>query len=245
MWQVRGRGRIERLVNAESEPRPADFIPTVISAGALSAIAGYLNALTVAGALHIGTTHMTGITTRLSVDLVERREDHLILDASLLVTFVLGAAISGAILDSTRLRLGRRYGVLLMIEAGILSLSLLFGEHHILLHLAPLALAAGLQNAMATQYSRAVVRTTHMTGVLTDLGIAIGKALARRGVTGWRVALYLTLFSGFALGGLAGALAHGRFGHGALAFPIAVAGLGGLTYFVARIRWMRLGRVQS
>ncbi|MEZ4468862.1 MAG: hypothetical protein R3F43_31650 [bacterium] len=36
---------------------------------------------------------------------------------------------------------------------------------------------------MATRISAAVVRTTHMSGIVTDLGIALGKALAGRGVT--------------------------------------------------------------
>jgi uncharacterized membrane protein YoaK (UPF0700 family) len=226
-------------VTHDPDPRPAHFYQTALAASALASVAGFVNALTVAGALHIGTTHMTGITTRLSVDLADARADHVTLDLTLLFAFVLGAAISGAILDSTRLRLGRRYGVLMMIEAGILSLSLVLQDTHILLQLAPLALAAGLQNAMATQYSRAVVRTTHMTGVLTDIGIAIGKAIARRGVTGWRLFLYLVLFLGFGVGGIFGALGHSRFGHDALVFPIAVSGLGGLVYFVARLRWMR------
>lgn len=231
--------RISVAVSPESEPRPPRFYQTAIAASTLAAVAGYVNALTVAGALHIGTTHMTGITTRLSVDLADARADHVVLDLTLLLAFIVGAAISGAILDSTRLQVGRRYGVLLMIEAAILSLSLVLHDRHILLQLAPLALAAGLQNAMATQYSRAIVRTTHMTGVLTDIGIAIGKAVARRGVTGWRLFLYLALFLGFAVGGILGALGYSRLGHDALLFPIAVTGLGGLVYFIARIRWMR------
>lgn len=223
----------------EPEPRPAHFYQTAIAASALAAVAGYVNALTVAGALHIGTTHMTGITTRLSVDLADARADHVALDLTLLFAFIIGAAISGAVLDSTRLQVGRRYGVLLMIESAFLSLSLTLQDTPILAQLAPLALAAGLQNAMATQYSRAVVRTTHMTGVLTDIGIAIGKAVARRGVTGWRLFLYLVLFFGFAAGGIFGALGYSRLGHDALLFPIAVTGLGGLVYFIARLRWMR------
>lgn len=220
------------------EPRPAHFAPTAIAAALLAAVAGYVNALTVAGALHIGTTHMTGLTTRLSVDAAGGRAEHLVMDLGLLVAFILGAAVSGAVLDSTRLRLGRRYGVLLLMESGVLTLSLVVVGQHPLLLLAPLALAAGLQNAMATQYSRAVVRTTHMTGVLTDIGIALGKWVSRRGVTGWRVVLYAALFTGFAVGGLFGAWAYLRVGHQALIGPIAVTGVGGLAYLVWRRRLM-------
>ena len=34
--------------------------------------------------------------------------------------------------------------------------------------------ACGLQNALATTYSGAIVRTTHVTGIFTDLGIMLG-----------------------------------------------------------------------
>jgi uncharacterized membrane protein YoaK (UPF0700 family) len=245
--EVRWRRAYRGAVNAsqEVEPRPAYFYQTALAASALAGVAGYVNALTVAGALHIGTTHMTGVTTRLSVDLVQARQDHLVLDLSLLIAFVLGAAVSGGVLDSTRLRLGRRYGVLLMMESAVLSLSLLLPGDPVVLRLAPLALAAGLQNAMATQYSRAIVRTTHMSGVLTDIGIAIGKAVARRGVTGWRLFLYLGLFFGFATGGLFGALAYTKMGHHALVVPVAITGVGGLIYFVARLRWLRRATLPS
>jgi uncharacterized membrane protein YoaK (UPF0700 family) len=35
----------------------------------------------------------------------------------------------------------------------------------------------GLQNAIVTKLSNAVIRTTHMTGIVTDLGIELGKLL--------------------------------------------------------------------
>jgi uncharacterized membrane protein YoaK (UPF0700 family) len=231
------------------EPRPPYYKQLTAAALGLAAIAGFINALTVAGALHIGTTHMTGLTTRLSVDVVhDAARATIALDLGLLASFVLGAAISGAILDSTQFRLGRRYGVLLLIEAAVLTTSWLASGAGapLALTLAPLAAAAGLQNSMATQYSRAIVRTTHVTGVLTDLGIAIGKWVARRGVMKWRVVLYLAIFAGFAAGGVGGALAVDAWGGHALLVPIAVTGVGGATYYVARLRWLRRrGRGQA
>ena len=69
----------------------------------------------------------------------------------------------------------------------------------------------GLQNAVITQISRAVIRTTHVTGLLTDLGIELGKLLymnrhadappvrANRG----RIRVHAQLIVGFLVGGLA------------------------------------------
>ncbi len=228
------------------EPRPPYYKQLTAAAMGLAAIAGFINALTVVGAMHIGTTHMTGLTTHLSVDLVQNAAQTTIaLDFGLIIAFVVGAAISGAILDSTQFRLGRRYGVLLIIESAFILASWLAGRAHapVALELLPLAVAAGLQNSMATQYSRAIVRTTHVTGVLTDIGIALGKWLARRGVMRWRVVLYLAIFAGFALGGIGGALGAKTIGRDALLIPAGITGLGGAIYFTARLRWLRLGRL--
>ena len=76
----------------------------------------------------------------------------------------------------------------------------------------------GLQNAMVTKISQAVVRTTHMTGVITDLGIELGKLLywnRGRGDTDLEPVLanreklrtHALLLASFASGGLGGALA--------------------------------------
>jgi uncharacterized membrane protein YoaK (UPF0700 family) len=96
-------------------------------------------------------------------------------------------------------------------------------------------MACGLQNALATQYSAAVVRTTHITGIVTDLGIALGKFVAGRGVDGWRVWLYLGLLFGFASGGAAGGQAFHALGVGALWVPAIGVGTLGAGYTAARI----------
>ena len=38
------------------------------------------------------------------------------------------------------------------------------------------AFACGLQNALTTSYSGAVVRTTHLSGIITDIGNVLGMA---------------------------------------------------------------------
>jgi uncharacterized membrane protein YoaK (UPF0700 family) len=44
---------------------------------------------------------------------------------------------------------------------------------------AMLAIAMGMQNAMTSKHAHAVIRTTHMTGVATDIGLLLGN-IARR-----------------------------------------------------------------
>jgi uncharacterized membrane protein YoaK (UPF0700 family) len=43
-----------------------------------------------------------------------------------------------------------------------------------------LCFTMGLQNAMITKLSNAVIRTTHMTGIVTDIGIALGRIIFAR-----------------------------------------------------------------
>ena len=78
-----------------------------------------------------------------------------------------------------------------------------------------LAFIMGLQNALVTKISSSAIRTTHMTGVITDLGIELGKLFYwnRHGspvesqVRANRVKLrfYAGLLSAFVIGGLIGA----------------------------------------
>jgi uncharacterized membrane protein YoaK (UPF0700 family) len=69
------------------------------------------------------------------------------------------------------------------------------------------ACATGLQNAMASAYSGAVVRTTHVSGMFTDLGIYLGHALRGLPINMKRLQLSFLVISGFLCGGIFGTLA--------------------------------------
>jgi len=70
----------------------------------------------------------------------------------------------------------------LLVEAGLLLIFGLFGTaiNHFAGLFVPLTVVLlcfimGLQNAVITKVSHAEIRTTHVTGLLTDLGIELGK----------------------------------------------------------------------
>jgi uncharacterized membrane protein YoaK (UPF0700 family) len=81
----------------------------------------------------------------------------------------------------------------------------------------------GLQNAVVTKISDAEVRTTHVTGIVTDLGIELGKLVyvnRHRSALQPRVEADRTrlltlgaLLGGFFVGGVLGALGFQRFGY--------------------------------
>ena len=78
-----------------------------------------------------------------------------------------------------------------------------------------LAFIMGPQNAVVTKMSSAQIRTTHMTGVITDLGIEMGKMFywnrsgtppaAQVRANHVRLRLYASLLAMFTCGGVVGA----------------------------------------
>jgi uncharacterized membrane protein YoaK (UPF0700 family) len=196
----------------------------------LAAGAGCINAVGFLGLHHQALTHLTGTVSILSIEAVEA--DHAMAVRALLVivSFFFGAVLSGAIIRQSTLRLGRRYGVALALESALLFAAVF------LLHRGAYAgdclasMACGLQNAMATSYSGAVIRTTHLTGVVTDLGIACGHWLRGQPVDWGRFRLYGVLLLGFFGGGVLGALLYRSIGYNALLLPAGLAGASGLFY---------------
>lgn len=211
-----------------------------LGGAALAATAGYVNATGYLGTAHRGLTHVTGQVTQLGIDLVLHDVASTLHVGSLVVAFIFGAMLSGALIRSTELTDAEqeRYGVVLFLEAVLLGVAAVtravdVGPSELLV-----AAAMGLQNAMATTYSGAIVRTTHMTGIATDLGITFGRALRGRPTDRARLKLLSSLLGAFVAGGILGAAVHGALGRLALAPPaVALA--------VAAIFWVWLARSRS
>lgn len=127
------------------------------------------------------TSHMTGLTAMVA--------DHLVLGDFRLVGigliaitgFVAGAATCALIFNWSRRRdLRSRYSAVLVLEC---SMVLLFGlladavtwDQRIWLFIPVLCFTMGLQNAIVTKASDSQIRTTHVTGMVTDIGIELGK----------------------------------------------------------------------
>lgn len=142
----------------------------------------------------------------------------------MLLAFAVGAACIAALLDVAFAWRRARYTPVLLAEGAVLAIAAGLASRP-LPHEFPriagcLAFAMGMQNAVVTRFSGAVVRTTHITGVITDLGMEIWALLrgaARRAVTSsslnpsssddMRAALlHLGLLTAFVLGAIGGGL---------------------------------------
>src|SRR4051794_3139873 len=67
------------------------------------------------------------------------------------------------------------------------------------------ATACGLQNAMSSSYCGLMIRTTHVSGVVTDLGVMIGHWLRHRRIALWKLKFLVALLLAFGVGGIGGA----------------------------------------
>jgi uncharacterized membrane protein YoaK (UPF0700 family) len=202
----------------------------------LAFIAGMINAVGYLGFRHQAITHMTGTTTLLGIAVAAKDAADLLHFGLVLLAFFAGCALSGFIIGDSALRLGRRYGVALTLESALLFLAvpLLHRQHEAGLWLA--AAACGLQNAMAGTFSGAVVRTSHMSGIVTDLGTFLGQWLRGAGADLRRVRLYASLFAGFLCGGIASTLAFPHWQERTLLVPAVLTGFVGIAYVAYRHR---------
>lgn len=200
----------------------------------LTLAAGAINAVGFLSEHHQALSHMTGSVTVLGMELAHANYSLAWHALAILTAFFAGCLVSGAIISQSNLRLGRRYGVALSLESLTLFVAVYFLRRgaHTGDYLA--AMACGLQNAMVSSYSGSTMRTTHMTGMITDLGIACGHFLRGTIVDWHKFRLYGVLFLGFFAGGLVGAFGYGRFGYDTLLFPAALSGIAGVGYTVIK-----------
>lgn len=210
-------------------------IPKWVLAGGilLSFVSGWVNAVGILG-LHQTLTHMTGNLSNLSLKATSGDFAAAANLAAVMTSFIMGAAVSGMIIRKSVLSFGRRYGVVLMIESAALCVAAQCLRHKPFLGECLAAAAFGLQNAMAALFSASIIRTTHMTGIATDLGFQLGHALVGIPVDKRMVLMYAALFMSFFLGGAASAMVYPRLGSDSVFIPAAIVGLMGIVYFIYR-----------
>ena len=203
------------------------FVAGATNAGGFLAVAQY-------------TSHMTGIVSAMADHVASGKYALVLAGAGALLAFLLGAACSAVMVNFARRRhLHSEYALPLMLEAllllafGLLGARLsriegLFAPATVML----LCFIMGLQNAVISKLSHAEIRTTHITGMVTDLGIELGKLAywnmaagpVRSKVRADRVRLRVLglMVTSFFIGGVIGAFGFEHVGF-VSTIPLAVA----------------------
>lgn len=184
----------------------------------------------VAGATNAGgfllvrqyTSHMSGIVSAMADDLALWDLGLVLSGLGALLSFLLGAMTSAILINWARRRsLRSEYAAPLVFEAllllgfGLLGASI--GRHQWFFVPATVSLLCyimGLQNAIVTKISHAEIRTTHVTGIVTDIGIELGKLMyvnrrqgpARVYANRAKLSLLCGLLGMFFFGGIGGAI---------------------------------------
>ena len=144
----------------------------------LAAVAGSLNAAAFY-AVGFFSANMTGNLSALSIDAATGNWQKGVFYLTILLAFVTGAGISAAMINAGQRRgAGRIYAVTILVEAMLLILLggcdlWLHAEWRVATVVLGLSFIMGLQNAVVTRISDARVRTTHVSGMATDIGIEL------------------------------------------------------------------------
>jgi uncharacterized membrane protein YoaK (UPF0700 family) len=191
----------------------------VALACALSALAGYVDAI---GFLHLGglfVSFMSGNSTRMGVSLAEGHWQKAAEALGLIVLFVIGAAAGSLIV------LGRganRQPWVLLAEALLLAASALCYAFDLQnAAVAAIVLAMGMENAVFQIQGGGGLGLTYVTGALVKVGQLAANALT--GGARWAWAPNLLLWAALVMGSLCGALAYHWINLAAIWFAAAVA----------------------
>jgi uncharacterized membrane protein YoaK (UPF0700 family) len=201
-------------------------------ASILSAVAGMVN---ITGVLSVKTltTNVTGHFAFFSEEfsLGNYRLATLYLIYTLL--FLIGAFSTGILVELAHKY--KRYSVFLIpiLLESILLLTAAFSsntfhETDISVVVAGILLfAMGLQNALVTEVSQSVVRTTHLTGLFTDLGIQVAELIFRKSVPEKKILrnainLKLIIIVCFFLGGIIAAFLYSHIQIKTLLLPVSM-----------------------
>ncbi len=223
-----------RKISGRERSRDANQHLGIVLAGVAGAInaGGFL-------AVHRYTSHMSGILSETADSLVLGAYEATLAGLGALICFLAGAACSTImVFYARRRRMKSEFAQPLLLEAFLLLCFGLLGDQltridglFVSVTVMLLSFIMGLQNALITKISNAEIRTTHVTGIITDIGIELGKlvfwnssalceeprVLADRD----HLKILSMLLIAFFLGGLLGAIGFKELGYIATV-PLAV-----------------------
>ena len=221
-------------------------------ASLLSFVAGVVN---IAGflAVHTLTTNVTGHFAYFIDEVFKLNLSQGLNYFMYILFFFLGSFISNLLVEYVSTRNERLiYRIPIILESMLLFAVALFGQY-LILH-APnvlacsLLFAMGIQNSLVTSISNATVRTTHLTGLFTDLGIELSqlffyKLPHEKEKLYSSIKLRLTIISFFFLGGLLGGILYTKINLYVLIFTASLL-LIGLVYDEVKLKITRHAKHQ-
>jgi uncharacterized membrane protein YoaK (UPF0700 family) len=229
------------------------YVHNVKLASLLCIVAGFVNAAGFLG-FSVLTTNVTGHAALFAERIALQDWKTARVVALWMFLFLAGAFISSLIVSFIGRNQRFSYLVPMLIEMAILFGVAVFGyryDHSLVakeIFAGSLLFAMGLQNSLVSIVSGSVVRTTHLTGTFTDLGIEIAQILQKnikdRAALKVRIKLRSVIIFFFMCGALAGAYLFRYFSFNAFFIPLAIL-VFTLLYDIYRIRVKRYYRLHN
>ncbi|MEN5436695.1 YoaK family protein [Sphingobacterium faecium] len=207
--------------------RGRNFVHNVQLAALLSVVSGVVN---IVGVLSFKTltTNVTGHFAFFSEEIFQNNYGLAFLSILYVISFFFGAFMANTTLEMTSRGVAHfSYTLPLSIEIFLLVLVAFSIFDYSVWLSCILLVAMGVQNALVTKISGAVVRTTHLTGLFTDLGIELSQMIfykksSERKFLRSAIGLKAIIIGGFFFGGIMGAFMYVWFDRKTLLLPIFI-----------------------
>lgn len=226
---------------ALQERHPLEFTVILIGSTLLSFNAGFVNGCTYQ-ARNIPVSHVTGTTTHAGMNLGNDDWNDFAVNFAIICSFVFGSSITGFYMPQNSFQLGREYGPLFIVGSVLFSLACMtsykWPESNYYFYFA--AMACGLQNAMTSKYSGNIIRTTHMTGTATDIGVVLGRICTGETKELWKLYTLCPIFVSFLCGGIISVPVFKQMGKLSLLINVLVFFSIGLAYSIVIGRQMHI-----
>lgn len=216
----------------------------------LSFVAGIVN---VTGFFAVGhlTTNVTGHFAFFADEIAQKNYSYALVYLAFILSFLSGAFFSSLYTEAISKKHPRyRYSFPVSFEIAILTfvaqLPVVIIDHYPIEIACALLFAMGMQNALVTNISKSIVRTTHLTGLFTDLGIELSqlfffKESAQQKRLKTSIKLRIIIIVSFFIGGLIGGFGYPIFGLKTLLLASLFL-LIGLFYDAVKFQLMTLNR---
>lgn len=187
----------------------------------------------------VGTSvsHLTGDLTIFAIQFhtVNFKTVFLLPVLHALLGFLLGAGTAGFVFHHPQFEISLPYGRSIFLIGGLLFLTHFLLPERPILGTILAAFACGFQNALAARFRGMVLRTTHVTGLLTDLGVALGVLIRGHSIQPRKIWVPLVLVTSFMSGALVGSI-------GVFVLERSHILVLAVAYFITGISWSLLKR---
>ena len=176
-------------------------------------IAGYSNAVCLSGNIHVAdnlavrqsVAGVTGVYTTTAINLAQGNWESYRLNVFTILSVIAGACISSLFNPyPIPFTLCPRYGISLLIGGFFTTLGGLHWLHNDQREFYFTAMGNGIMNGISSMYTSNLIRTTHLTGTTTDIGLFVGQYLCGNHVNLWKLYILAGLAVSFWIGSLAG-----------------------------------------